>query len=96
MSNGMKILNIVILSAAVIVAGIFIFKKFFVEDKNLTEYLPLETQSYFEFNPHDKNLLKLFVNNKRAEARFGQLLAQADFWADINQELIVPEIKKIG
>jgi len=96
MNKGMKILNVVILSVVVVTAGIFVFSRFFYNNKNLFSYLPLETKAYFEFDPHNKNLLKLYSNIKRSETRFNQLLNQAGFWKDFNSELITPRIKKIG
>jgi len=53
-SKNLKILNIIILSAVVVAAGIFVFSKFFYNNKNLFNYLPLETKAYFEFDPHKK------------------------------------------
>lgn len=95
-SKNLKILNIIILSVVVIAAGIFVFRKYFINNKNLTSYLPLETQAYFEYNPHDKNLIGLYENSKRVETRFWQLMMQVGFWGDIKPDLVIPHIKKAG
>jgi hypothetical protein len=95
-SKSLKILNIIVLSAVIVAAGIFVFSKFYFQTKNLTGYLPENTLAYFEFEPNHKDLLEVHENNRRAQTRFEQLMNETNFWGEFNSELIIPQIKKIG
>ncbi len=91
-----KIFIISLISIAVLAIGFFIFKKYFFKSQQLVSFLPAETLAYFEFNPHDKNLIELQNKNVKIALNLEKMWAGTGWWGDLKKTAVLPQIEKIG
>lgn len=81
---------------AVLAIGFFIFKKYFFKSQQLTNFLPAETLAYFEFNPHDKNLMELQNKNVKIALNLEKMWVSTGWWGDLKKTAVLPQIEKMG
>ncbi|HOY56327.1 MAG TPA: hypothetical protein PLH37_02805 [bacterium] len=91
-----KIFIISLISIAVLAIGFFILKKYLFKSQQLVDFLPAETLAYFEFNPHDKNLIELQNQSVKIALNLEKMWAGTGWWGDLKKTAVLPQIEKIG